>query len=111
MESFQREIFDKSVDITLTKIVDTWLRTDSYPIVTVSIDVQRDDVLITQEQLLPQNNSSIQHPVVFPLITRVTSNASDGIFFIGRNAVAAKASNIIGNVSWALLNTQGLGNN
>lgn len=110
MESFQREIFDKSIDITLTKIVDTWLRTDSYPIVSVSIDVQRDEILITQQQLLPQNNSGIQRPIVLPVITRVTSNDSDGIFFIGTNTMATKASDIIGNVSWVLLNTHGLGN-
>lgn len=110
MEAFQREIFEKSVDISLTKVVNTWLRTDSHPMVTASVDVQRNELLISQEQLLPQNVSGVQRPVVLPITIRGESNnGSDRIFFIVTNTVATKASDFIGNDTWLLLNPHGTG--
>lgn len=111
MESFQREIFEKSVDITLTKVIDTWLRTDSYPIVTVSVDGRRNEIFISQEQLVPQNVSSVQRPFTLPVNIHNAMHdvSSDGTFFVISSTVVTRASNYIGNNSWLLLNTHGLG--
>lgn len=115
MESFQREIFEKSVDITLTKVIDTWLRTDSYPIVTVRVDGRRNEIFICQEQLVPQNISNVQRSFTLPVKIHnarhdVSSDDSDdGIFFVISSTVVTKASNYIGNNSWLLLNTNELG--
>lgn len=109
MEAFQREIFEKSTDVSLTKVVDTWLRTDSYPIVTVSVDVQQDEILIHQEQLLPQINSSSQRTFIVPVTMRSEGDDSDKMFFITTSTMVTRASDSIGNDTWLLLNTHGVG--
>lgn len=109
MEAFQREIFEKSIDVSLTKVVDAWLRTDSYPILTVSVDVQQDEILISQEQLLVQYNSSSQRTFIVPVAMRSESNDSDKIFFIATSTIVTRASDNIGSDSWLLLNSHGMG--
>lgn len=109
MEVFQREIFEKSIDLSLTKVVDTWRRTDSYPIITVSVDVEQDEILISQEQLSPHNNQSLQRTFIVPVTMRSESNSSDKIFFIATSTMVTRASANIGNDTWLLLNPHGIG--
>lgn len=91
------------------KVIDSWLLTDSYPIVTVRVDAQRDELLISQEPALPHNGSSLNRPFILPLTISTMSNQSEKAFFIATNTVATRASDIIGNDSRLLLNTHGLG--
>lgn len=109
MESFQRQIFEKSIDLSLTKVIDTWLRADSYPVVTVDLDAQHNEIFIFQEQVVPQNISSYPNPFVL-FVNASNGNANfSGLFFIVTSAVATRASDIVANDSRILLNTNELG--
>lgn len=109
METFQRQIFEKSIDLSLAKVVEAWQRTDSYPIITVNVDVQQDEILISQEQLSPHNNQSSQRTFILPVTMRSESNNSDKIVFIATSIIVTRASDTIGNDTWLLLNTHGMG--
>lgn len=110
MELFQRKIFEKSVDISLTQVVNTWLQTDSYPIVTIDVETEKDEIIITQ-QPITSNDADTWQPFVLPLTIHSESDGSDEPMFVTTDTTVTIASDFIGNESMLLLNAGEFGEN